>query len=60
MTAIISDSRINLIVGDITEQITDDSQKMWFAILEECKIIRKTEWPQGLPAGEAVSTSGGR
>lgn len=29
-------------------------------ILEECKTIRKTKWPQGLPTGEAVVTTGGR
>jgi O-acetyl-ADP-ribose deacetylase (regulator of RNase III) len=29
-------------------------------ILEECKLIRKTKWPEGLPTGEAVVTSGGR
>jgi O-acetyl-ADP-ribose deacetylase (regulator of RNase III) len=28
-------------------------------ILEECKKIRDTEWPQGLPTGKAVITSGG-
>jgi O-acetyl-ADP-ribose deacetylase (regulator of RNase III) len=28
-------------------------------ILEECKKIRKTEWPDGLPTGEAVITSAG-
>jgi len=28
-------------------------------ILEECKIIRTTEWPEGLPTGKAVITSGG-
>jgi O-acetyl-ADP-ribose deacetylase (regulator of RNase III) len=28
-------------------------------ILEECKRIRATEWPQGLPTGRAVITSGG-
>lgn len=28
-------------------------------ILEECKTIRRTRFPQGLPAGEAVITSGG-
>lgn len=28
-------------------------------ILEECKVIRKTEYPKGLPTGEAVITSGG-
>lgn len=29
------------------------------AILEECKEIRRTEFPRGLPAGEAVVTSAG-
>jgi len=28
-------------------------------ILEECKLIRSTEWPDGLPTGKAVMTSGG-
>lgn len=28
-------------------------------ILEECRRIRKTEWVNGLPTGEAVITSGG-
>jgi len=28
-------------------------------ILEECKRIRATEWPDGLPTGNAVITSGG-
>ena len=28
-------------------------------ILEECKRIRDTEWPNGLPTGKAVITSGG-
>jgi len=28
-------------------------------ILEECKRIRSTEWPDGLPTGKAVITSGG-
>jgi O-acetyl-ADP-ribose deacetylase (regulator of RNase III) len=28
-------------------------------ILIECKRIRQTEWPNGLPTGEAVITSGG-
>jgi O-acetyl-ADP-ribose deacetylase (regulator of RNase III) len=28
-------------------------------ILEECKEIRTTEWPNGLPIGRAVITSGG-
>ena len=29
-------------------------------ILEECKRIRETEWPDGLPTGKAVITSGRR
>ncbi len=29
-------------------------------ILKECKIIRQTLWHDGLPAGEAVATTGGR
>jgi len=29
-------------------------------ILEECKKIRNTEWPEGLPTGKAVITSGGK
>jgi len=28
-------------------------------ILEECKRIRATEWPDGLPTGKAVMTAGG-
>jgi len=28
-------------------------------ILEECKRIRKEEWPSGLPAGRAIITTGG-
>jgi len=28
-------------------------------ILEECKLIRAGEWPNGLPTGKAVITSGG-
>jgi O-acetyl-ADP-ribose deacetylase (regulator of RNase III) len=30
------------------------------SILEECQAIRKRDWPQGLPAGKAVVTGGGR
>jgi O-acetyl-ADP-ribose deacetylase (regulator of RNase III) len=30
------------------------------AILEECRKIRQTEYPEGLPAGKAVLTGGGR
>jgi O-acetyl-ADP-ribose deacetylase (regulator of RNase III) len=29
------------------------------AILEECKRIRATDWPEGLPTGQAVATTGG-
>ena len=29
------------------------------SILEECKRIRTTEWPDGLPTGRAVATTGG-
>ena len=29
-------------------------------IHEECMQIRKREWPEGLPSGEAVVTTGGR
>jgi O-acetyl-ADP-ribose deacetylase (regulator of RNase III) len=29
------------------------------AILEECKKIRATGWPEGLPTGHAVATTGG-
>ena len=28
-------------------------------ILEECKKIRKTTWPAGLPTGKAIITTGG-
>jgi len=28
-------------------------------ILEECRRIRETEWPEGLPTGKAVITTGG-
>src|SRR5436305_2230649 len=30
------------------------------AILEECREIRRTRFPEGLPTGEAVITSGGK
>lgn len=29
------------------------------SILEECRRIRSTEWPDGLPTGRAVATTGG-
>jgi len=28
-------------------------------ILEECKLIRAVDWPEGLPTGKAIVTSGG-
>jgi O-acetyl-ADP-ribose deacetylase (regulator of RNase III) len=30
------------------------------AILDECKQLRATDWPEGLPTGQAVATTGGR
>ena len=30
------------------------------SILEECKRIRQTAWPDGLPSGKAVATTGGK
>jgi O-acetyl-ADP-ribose deacetylase len=29
-------------------------------ILEECKQLRATDWPDGLPTGQAAATTGGR
>jgi O-acetyl-ADP-ribose deacetylase (regulator of RNase III) len=29
------------------------------SILEECRRIRASEWPEGLPTGQAVATTGG-
>ena len=29
-------------------------------ILEECRQLRETDWPDGLPTGEAAATTGGR
>jgi len=29
-------------------------------ILEECKLIRQTSYPEGLPTGKAIATSGGK
>ena len=29
------------------------------SILEECRRIRSTDWPDGLPTGQAVATTGG-
>jgi O-acetyl-ADP-ribose deacetylase (regulator of RNase III) len=30
------------------------------AILEECKRLRSTRWPEGVPTGKAVVTTGGK
>ena len=70
INTIIDNYKINLVLGDITEQKTDAivnaanstlmggggvdgaiQNKGGHAILEECKIIRKTKWTQGLPTG---------
>ncbi|MCJ7793426.1 O-acetyl-ADP-ribose deacetylase [Candidatus Bathyarchaeota archaeon] len=42
--------------GGVDDQI---HRKGGSKILEECKRIRATEWPDGLPTGKAVITSGG-
>jgi len=76
---VIGNSRIYLLLGDITEQQTDAivnaanstlmggggvdgaiHKKGGTEILEECRSLRKTKWPDGLPTGEAVVTTGGR
>ena len=76
---VIGNSRIYLLLGDITEQRTDAivnaanstlmggggvdgaiHKKGGTEILEECRSLRKTKWPDGLPTGEAVVTTGGR
>lgn len=79
MKARVGDSKITLVLGDITEQGTDAivnaanpglmggggvdgaiHRKGGPDILEECKLIRKTSWPDGLPTGKAVATTGGK
>lgn len=79
MEAIIGNSRITLVLGDITEQETDAvvnaanptlmggggvdgaiHRKGGPDILKQCKVVRKTLWPSGLPTGKAVATTGGR
>jgi O-acetyl-ADP-ribose deacetylase (regulator of RNase III) len=61
---------LQLVRGDITEMETDaivnaaNSSLMGGggvdgAIQDECKRIRATEWPQGLPTGKAVITGAG-
>lgn len=73
------DSRVSVIVGDITKQDTDAIVNAANAslmggggvdgaihraggdeILEECREIRRTRFPNGLPTGEAVITTGGK
>jgi O-acetyl-ADP-ribose deacetylase (regulator of RNase III) len=70
--------RIELVQGDITEQVVDaivnaaNSSLMGGggvdgaihrrggpAILEECKRLRATDWPDGLPTGQAAVTTAG-
>jgi len=72
------DSRVRVLVGDITRQDVDaivnaaNSTLLGGggvdgaihdaggpAILEECREIRRTRFPDGLPTGEAVSTTAG-
>jgi O-acetyl-ADP-ribose deacetylase (regulator of RNase III) len=75
---IIGKTKIRIVQGDITEQVTDAivnaansslmggggvdgaiHKKGGPKILEECKRIRETTWPDGLPTGRAVITTGG-
>jgi O-acetyl-ADP-ribose deacetylase (regulator of RNase III) len=75
---IIGKTKIRIVQGDITEQVTDAivnaansslmggggvdgaiHKKGGPKILEECKRIRETPWPDGLPTGRAVITTGG-
>jgi len=74
----VGNTKVCLILGDITEQGTDAivnaansslmggggvdgaiHQRGGLKILDECKKIRSAEWPNGLPTGKAVITSGG-
>jgi O-acetyl-ADP-ribose deacetylase (regulator of RNase III) len=55
--AIVNAANSSLMGGDgVDGQI---HRKGGSKILEECKRIRATEWPDGLPTGKAVITSGG-
>jgi O-acetyl-ADP-ribose deacetylase (regulator of RNase III) len=78
MEFIVGKTKIRIIQGDITEQVTDAivnaansslmggggvdgaiHRKGGLRILDECKKIRENEWPDGLPTGKAVITTGG-
>ena len=71
--------RLNIKVGDITEETTDAivnaanstllggggvdgaiHAKAGPELLDECRAIRRTAYPNGLPTGEAVITGAGR
>jgi O-acetyl-ADP-ribose deacetylase (regulator of RNase III) len=73
------DSRVRVLVGDLTQQKVDAvvNAANWTllggggvdgaihdaggpAILEACREIRRTTFPNGLPTGEAVITTGGK
>lgn len=75
----VSDTRVVLLRGDITEQDVDAivnaanstllggggvdgaiHRKGGPAVLDACRAIRETDWPDGLPTGRAVITPAGR
>ena len=52
--------RIVLVEGDITEQRVDAIHRRGGpSILEACRRVRSRGWPDGLPTGRAVATTGG-
>jgi len=57
--ATINGCEIHLVKGDITEQDGAIHRKGGKRILQECKEIRRTRWPDGMPTGNAVITAGG-
>jgi O-acetyl-ADP-ribose deacetylase (regulator of RNase III) len=78
MEFMVGKTKIRILQGDITEQVTDAivnaanssliggggvdgaiHRKGGPRILGECKKIRETTWPDGLPTGKAVITTGG-